>query len=349
MVATGTIPSDWVAGPPFNVELRTMHVDRLRLHEALHAIVVSNGVQIVRDKVIKVETDGTRISAVTTVQGARFSSPWFLDASGAGACLFARAFDSPVREYGPKKVAIWTYFDVPESSEGTTLYSYGVKPNYMEWVWEIPIHPKTISVGYVATADAIKAKRQQGLSVVEILKRQLGHFPRFDRLLQDKSLVSPWVITYQCSVLDRAAGPNWLVVGEAAVMVDPMTANGVTAALRHAEEASGLILKYRSQHKIPRLSAAAYSRRVSDVGSFFNSGIENVVYDWPIRNRIGVLNAGDVYTVPAWSLNNVYSRIRPKGIISTLLFGSLLNLVRMGGEIYYRYCKWITGSRKVTA
>ena len=343
------VPSDWVARPPFNVEPRTMHVDRLRLHEALHAIVVSNEVQIVHDKVVKVEALGEWASSVTTAQGARFSSPWFIDASGAGTSLFARAFDLPIREYGPKKVAMWTYFDVPESSEGTTLYAYGVKPHYMEWVWEIPIRSNAISVGYVATADAIKTKRQTGLTVEEIMKEQLGHFPRFHQLLQNTSLTSPWVTTYQCSVRSKAAGTNWIVVGEAAAMVDPMTSNGVTAALRHAEEAAVLIQKYRDQHEIPRIAAAMYSRRVSDVGRFFNSGIEKVVYDWPIRNRIGVLNAGDVYTVPAWSLNNVYSRIRPQGVISTFLFGSLLNLTRMCGEIYHRFCKWIDGSQKVTA
>jgi hypothetical protein len=48
-------------------------------------------------------------------------------------------------------------------------------------------------------------------------------------------------------------------------------------------------------------------------------------------------------------LNNVYSRIRPRGIISTFLFGSLLNLIRMSGEIYHRFCRWIDGARKVTA
>ena len=36
-------------------------------------------------------------------------------------------------------------------------------------------------------------------------------------------------------------------------MVDPITANGVTAALRHAAEASGLILKYRKRGTLPLL------------------------------------------------------------------------------------------------
>ena len=52
------------------------------------------------------------------------------------------------------------------------------------------------------------------------------------------------VTSFKCRVYLRTAGPNWLICGEAASMVDPITANGVTAALRHAEEASSLILKF---------------------------------------------------------------------------------------------------------
>ena len=35
-----------------------------------------------------------------------------------------------------------------------------------------------------------------------------------------------------------------------------------------------------------------------------------------------------MYTVPAWVLNSIYSRIRPAGVVSTLLFGLALKLSR---------------------
>ena len=81
--------------------------------------------------------------AVNTQLGNRISSPWFIDASGSAASLFARAFRLPAYESGPRKVAIWGYFPVTTPVEGTTLYAEGVKPAYMEWVWEIPINPDT--------------------------------------------------------------------------------------------------------------------------------------------------------------------------------------------------------------
>lgn len=71
-----------------------------------------------------------------------------------------------------------------------------------------------------------------------------------------------------------------------------------------------------------------YVRRVLDMANFFNQGIEKTTYYWPIRNRIGPLAAGDVYTIPAWSINNIYSRIQPVGVISTLLFSLVLTVRR---------------------
>jgi len=341
------IPGEWLGKPPFNVELRTLHVDRNQLNQLLRTMVVNQGVTFIRDKVVAVETEGKRVAWLRTQLGDRISSPWFLDASGAAASLFARAFRLPAYESGPRKVAIWGYFPVTTPSEGTTLYAEGVKPSYMEWVWEIPINPCTISVGYVATGETIKARRQEGQTVEDILRAQLGRFPRFENLL--RSEVSPFVTSFVCRMHGRVAGPNWMIAGEAAAMVDPMTANGVTAALRHASEASRLIIESRHRRKISVMGASMYSRRVLGLAMFFNRGIERVIYEAPIRNRIGVLQAGDVYTVPAWSLNSIYSRFRPHGAIKTILYSCLLDLVRMGEYLLYRVCKWAQPSSRALA
>jgi hypothetical protein len=61
------------------------------------------------------------------------------------------------------------------------------------------------------------------------------------------------------------------------------------------------------------------------------------------------LKAGDVYTVPAWSLNSVYSRLRPRGVLKTLLFCSLVNLSRLGTLLFYSFCKWHQPSRQAAA
>ena len=343
------VPSPWLAGPPFRVELRTLHIDRLRLDAELQKMTVDRGVLHVRDKVVRVERKGENIEAVYTAGGASLSSPWFLDASGLAACVLPRDFKLPKIEFGPAKVALWTYFPVAEAIEGTTLYMEPMPNDYLEWVWEIPISSNVVSVGYVATGAATKARREQGLSVEEIFRQQVMKFPRFEPLLQTGATSPLHVTSFRSSVHTGVAGPNWLVAGEAASMVDPITANGVTAALRHAAEASALILKYRKRGKLPLRARWAYSRRILQMAKFFNDGIEKIVYQPPVRNRIGIGSSGTVYTSPAWSMNVVYARLKPAGIFSTFLLGSILGFFRASAWVFYQMCKRRTPAREVAA
>lgn len=337
---THYVPGEWLGQPPFNVELRTLHVDRVKLNAAIRDIAVRDGVRILPDRVTEIERRGRTVISVTTAQGIRISSQWFIDASGSSACLFAREFNLPSSDYGPPKVAIWTYVTVTESVEGTTLHAQGDCPSYMDWVWEIPIHPDTISVGFVSPGESIKALRSSGHSVEMIFRTQVARFPRFHDLIDSAHPMSTSVTSYRCRVHSRIFGPNWLIAGEAAAMVDPMTSNGVTAALRHASEAAALIIKYRDRKRLPWLPCAMYSRRVQDLARFFNCGIEKVVYDGPIRNRIGIKTAGDVYTIPAWSLNNVYARVSPRSVASSLFFCFLLGAFRAAASLMYSFCKY---------
>jgi menaquinone-9 beta-reductase len=332
------IPGEWLGKPPYNIDLRTLHVDRNQLNKAIREIFLASGVTLASEKVVNIESAGQVVDAVLTANGERIASKWFLDASGSGASLFPRIFNLRKYEYGPHKVAMWDYFTVPESIEGTTLHADGAGPPYMEWVWQIPIHPDIISVGYVAPGEAIKEKRQQGLSIQQIFETQLSQFPDLEGLLKGPAKEPPRTTSFRCRVFAGTAGPNWLVVGEAAAMVDPMTSNGVTAALRHAAEASSLIIRYRDRTRIPRLPAAMYSQRILSLARFFNSAIENVLYDWPIRNRIGPFTAGDVYTIPAWSINVVYSRLRPQGFVKTTLFRMLLASLRYSLCAFHWFC-----------
>ena len=336
---THYIPGEWLGRPPLNIELRTLHVDRVRLNAAVREIAIRDGVRILHDRVTEIETRDRTVISVTTAQGPRIASPWFIDASGSSARL-PRTFNLPASDYGPHKVAIWSYFTVTESIEGTTLHAEGDCPSYMDWVWEIPIHADTISIGFVAAGETIKALRASGQSVDDILRTQLDRFPRFRDLMRSAPAISTSVTSYRCRVHSHIFGPNWLVAGEAAAMVDPMTSNGVTAGLRHASEAAALIIKYRHRDRLPWLAAAMYSRRVQDVARFFNCGIEKVIYDGPIRNRIGVKTAGDVYTIPAWSLNNVYARISPSGVISSMFVCLLLGAFRVAASVMYSFCKY---------
>jgi flavin-dependent dehydrogenase len=304
--------------------------------------VIDSGVTLIRDKVIKVERNGKRITSVHTAGYERFSSPWFIDSSGFATSLLAREFHLRAVHNGPAKVAMWTYFSVPDAIEGTTLYAQPTQTDYLDWIWEIPINPSVVSVGYVTTGAAMKAKREQGMPAEQIFRQQLMKFPRFESLLQTSALKAPNVTSFRSRVHIGVAGPNWLIAGEAASMVDPITANGVTAALRHAAESSHLILKHRKRGTLPLSARISYSSRVLQVARFFNSGIENVVYQPPVRNRIGLRHSGTLYISPAWTMNLLYARLRPSGIFSTFFLGLILGFFRASGWLFYRLCKLLS-------
>ncbi|HET9307008.1 MAG TPA: NAD(P)/FAD-dependent oxidoreductase [Candidatus Sulfotelmatobacter sp.] len=329
------IPTPWLGEPPLNIELRTLHLDRVQIDQELLKLTTETGVRLVPDKVVAVERAGKRVRSVRTASGANYSGAWFIDASGVGASLFARDFNLPKIEHGPAKVALWKYFRVSDPVEGTTLYMDPSPSEYLGWIWEIPVNPETVSVGVVTTGALMKARRDQGLTIDEVFQQELGKFSRFEGLLRAGAIGGINVTSFKCRVYMQTAGPNWLICGEAASMVDPITANGVTAALRHAVEASSLILRYRTKGKLPLRTRICYSSRIVQMAKFFNSGIEKIVYEPPVRNRIGLQKAGTVYTSPAWSMNVVYARLKPGGIFSTLLLNSMLGTFRLSAWVVY--------------
>jgi len=331
------VPNTWLGDPPLNIELKTLHLDRVRTDQEMLKRTVEAGVRFMPDKVVRVERSGRRIASIHTSSGTKLSAAWFIDASGIGASVFAREFNLRKIEYGPAKVAMWAYFPVPDPVEGTTLYMDPSPTDYLDWIWEIPINPQTASVGAVISGESMKAKRDQGLAVEEIYRQELAKFPRFQSLLGVAPIDQLNVTSFKCRVHVGVAGPNWLICGEAASMVDPITSNGVTAALRHAAEASSLILKYRSKGRIPRLARFCYSSRILQTAKFFNSGIEKIVYEPPVRNRIGLQRSGTVYTSPAWSMNVVYARLKPFGAIKTLLLNSILSAFRLSAWLFYKF------------
>ena len=331
------VPTPWLGEPPLNIELKTLHLDRARVDGELLKRTVDAGVRLVHDRVVGIERSGNRISCVRTASGRRYSAGWFIDASGIGASVFAREFRLRSIEYGPTKVAMWSYFPVTDPVQGTTLYMDPSPVEYLDWIWEIPVNPQTVSVGVVSTGELIKSKRDRGLSVDEIYQRELAKFARFEGLMQKASLGEIDVTSFKCHVYLGVAGLNWFICGEAASMVDPITSNGVTAALRHATEASSLILKYRSKQSVPLRTRVCYSSRILQMAKFFNSGIEKIVYEPPVRNRIGLQKAGTIYTSPAWSMNVVYARLSPSGALKTFLLNVILLSFRLSAWLFYKF------------
>lgn len=322
------LPGAWLAKRPWNVEVRTLHLDRMQVHNLLKKSAFELGVRTLCERAIRFTIDERRIAAVETSEGNFICTSWVIDASGADASLLGREFNLPSAAYGPRKVGVWAHFPTEDWVEGTTLYMLSPADKYMDWIWEIPIRPGVSSIGYVAPGSKVKSQRARGLSNSQILAEQMLKFARLGSLVSDGPPNQVAVTSFLCRTYKGVCGPNWIIIGEAASQSDPITGNGVTAALRHAVEASSMICRYRQRDTIPALVRTAYNLRVLAVGRFFNSLIEKMFYESHLRARLGLFGIARAYTVPAWLTNLMYSRTRPKRLIGTLVFCSALLVMR---------------------
>lgn len=338
-VAEHYAPTEHLARRPWKVELRTLHVNRELLDNELLRIARQTGVAFVAGRVTAVERQGKRITGVRTASGDTLNAKWFIDASGFATSLFGRTFDLPLTYYGPPKVALWTYFTSPRVVEGTTLYMAPEAAKYLDWVWEIPINAETVSVGYIGAGTEIKQQREEGLSPAQILDRKLSKFSHFEPLMSAGTLCPVHVTSFRGRTYRQLTGPNWILAGEAAAMVDPITSNGVTAALRHGSESADLIIQAHRRSTLSHSGRMLYQSRVRQVAAFFNTGIEKIVYEPAVRNRTGLARSGKLYTGPAWMMNLIYSRMKPRGFVSTLLLNTALATFRAGAILFQAICR----------
>jgi flavin-dependent dehydrogenase len=101
-------------------------------------------------------------------------------------------------------------------------------------VWDIPISPQQTSVDFVLPAEVVRDRRRCGDSVETILREELRRDARFAPLLARALALSIESTSFQSYVTTKVCGANWMMVGEAASMPDPLTGNGVTSGIRHA-------------------------------------------------------------------------------------------------------------------
>ncbi len=322
------LPGAWLTERPWNVEIRTLHLDRQQVQSQLQQSAGAHGIVTLHERAIGFEIRDRRISAVETSGGHCIRASWIIDASGSAASVLANEFGLPFTAYGPRKVALWAHFPTKDWVEGTTLSMISPDGEYMEWIWEIPIRPGVSSIGYIAPGSKMKLQRAQGLKNPDLLTKQMRKFTRLSHLADDAPPEQVSVTSFLCRTYRGVCGPNWIIIGEAASQSDPITGNGVTAALRHAEEASALICRYRHRESIPVLARTAYNLRVSEIGRYFNSLIEKLFYQSPLRARLGLFGTTRAYTVPAWLANLLYSRVRPRRLLGTVIFCSALGIIR---------------------
>jgi flavin-dependent dehydrogenase len=314
-------PPPLIRRRPLGFETETLHVDRAALDSRVFARAQAIGTTFVWERVARVERSGDRVTACVTASGRRVEARWFLDASGT-ARVFSRTMGIPIRPYGRPKVCLWTYFDTPPLHDGTAFFVDN-RDEYLAWIWDIPITPGRTSVGLVLPADRVRDLQRGGATVASILRDHLARHPRFEALLETAPVPPVERVAFRPYVTASVCGSNWLLVGEAASMPDPLTGNGVTSGIRHARHAVEAIRAAGVGHEIPRRHRRAYGRHVSRLGHAFNAHIERAIYRSELRHAFGLRSATYVYTLFAFFVNALHARFDPRGVAGMAVFGAV--------------------------
>ncbi len=325
--------AEWRATPPpvirrapLRFETITLHVDRTALDARVCEHASALGIDFIWERVAKVQADGRRVRSIATANGQVIDARWYIDASGTSRVL-SRALGIPTVAYGRPKVCLWTCLDTPPRGDATTFFVDNGDA-YLGWVWDIPITPDRTSVGFVAPADTVRDRRRAGASLDAILRSELQRHARFADLLDIHASLAVESTSFQPYVTTTVCGDNWLMVGEAAAMPDPLTGNGVTSGLRHARHAVDTIVACDAAGQLSDMRRRRYTQHVARLGHSFNAHIEHAIYRAPVRQAFGLRAATYIYTLFAFFMNSLHARFEPRGWFGMGIFGVLFLAAR---------------------
>ena len=301
-------PPRWLHRWPLRFEHVTLHLDRGGFDRRLYEAARDAGVEFVWDHVRSVDFAGDRIVGCRTRSGERFAAGWFLDASGRRRVL-AKAAGVGLQHWGAERISLWSHYDASMALEGTVLHLDDGSEE-LSWAWEIPIAPNRQSVGVAMSLQHFHALRPDGEPFAQVLAAALAEFPGL-RSIAVGRLGRVRSRRYRPYVSDRMVGANWLLIGEAAAFVDPLTSIGVTSAIRHGSEAARLIMQYPQASPEAHRRLAAYDRRVRDVAGLYHLAVEELLYDGKLRLRLGMRWASRSYVPLGYLTTSTYTRLNP--------------------------------------
>ncbi|MDH3293418.1 MAG: NAD(P)/FAD-dependent oxidoreductase [Acidimicrobiia bacterium] len=326
-------PPLWFAGPPIWCSRLAFHTDRTELDAQILRLALDLGVQVLPERVTAVEHDGDRITGVTTDRGTSLRAQWYVDATGHDSRLFGRSLDLERVVLGAPRIAYWTRFNEPPDGHGTKLYFPRPDAEELTWAWEIPLNPSQISVGVVLSSTEVNGLRSSGLEPRDIFARSANTIPALRRLAEATADISLSATTYVPYRHRRSIGPNWVLVGDACAMVDPLTSNGVTAALRHADQAARTITRSLDHRPLGRHRTWAFEATGPATIETLNRAIEAFLYRPTIRQKLGLRSAVTLYAATGVVTNSLYTRLNPVTFPRALACAAMLAASRFWSSV----------------
>lgn len=180
---------------------------------------------------------------------------YLVDATGRNAILARRYFHSQVPLEAFQNVAVWGYW--MKSLSPHTLEGFKSADGYHSqiqnpivlssvphgWIWGIPLHNQTLSVGVVLQQKEFLSRKKQ-LGLKELYLEALKSSDVFSHLLKPALLLPQIRQTQDWSYRTTFwAGNRTFLVGDSAVFIDPLLSTGMTSGMLSAVSAAACIIE----------------------------------------------------------------------------------------------------------
>jgi len=170
---------------------------------------------------------------------------YLLDASGLHGILATKYLKNREHQEYFANVAIgryWKGYAPFKQDQPGAFFSEAISDG-RGWIWTIPLHDGTLSVGAVIHRDTAKELRARFPSNDAILDDCIQGCPTVREMLAGGEPVSParvWQDYSYCS--SSFAGPNYRLLGDAAGFIDPLFSTGVHMAMLGALSGAASLL-----------------------------------------------------------------------------------------------------------
>lgn len=132
-----------------------------------------------------------------------------------------------------KNVAAWSYWNGADFDgcglEGSTRL-FSIEHG---WLWFIPLHDQTVSVGLVINREQLKLE-QATHGIEAIYEQAIRRHPEAARILKTAAHGDLSVETDYSYTADKFSGPGYFMCGDAACFLDPLLSTGVHLAMMSA-------------------------------------------------------------------------------------------------------------------
>jgi flavin-dependent dehydrogenase len=171
---------------------------------------------------VEYQRDGHPPTAVT--------SPFAVDASGRAGVIARRGFRRHEPGYLTQAfIGEWQRengWDLPDATH--TLVE-----TYQEgWAWSVPLSGTVRQVG--VAVDGATTRVRRGPTLLSTYRAEIGKTRRLNALMAGAALGRVWACDASLYSSHRYAGPQFLLVGDAASCIDPLSSFGVKKALASA-------------------------------------------------------------------------------------------------------------------